>query len=159
FSQTGVFQHQGYFIDAVGGYQRNHRSLLNVAEEGDFLTYLLAHRIVRAAQDDVRLDTSPQKFLDAMLSGLGLELFGCANIGQQSYMQKKDVVSPHILAHLSDGLQERLTFNIADRAAYLADHYICAAGTSQSMNTLLDLVGDMRNDLDRAAQIFALSLL
>src|SRR5215469_1078829 len=93
-----------------------------------------------------------------MLRGLGLELFGGADIRKQCYVEKQHVITPDILAHLANSLQKRLSLDIANGTAHLADHNIGIAGARQSMNTLLDLVGNVGNDLNRAAQILTPSL-
>ena len=67
-------------------------------------------------------------------------------------MEKHDVFSPPLGGHLADGLQERLGFDIAYRTTDLYNGYI-GFRTLQGINTPLDLVGNMGDDLDRSTQI------
>ena len=57
------------------------------------------------------------------------------------------------LPQLADRFEERQAFDIADRAADLAQAEIFAVRSAQ--DEILDRVGDMRNDLNRGAQIIA----
>ena len=62
-----------------------------------------------------------------------------------------------IVAELADRLEERQPFDVADRAADLAQHEIEAVGVGQ--DEFLDRVGDVRDDLDGGAEIIAAPLL
>jgi hypothetical protein len=66
---------------------------------------------------------------------------------------------PDVLAHLADGLEERQRFDVADRPADLDDHDVRVAVAGDPRDALLDLVGDVRDDLDRAAEVVAAALL
>ena len=94
-----------------------------------------------------------------VLGRLGLQLAGRAEVRQQRDVDVQHVVAADILAHLADGLQERQALDIADRAADLDDHDIGAGWRATRGDAPLDLVGDMRDDLDRAAQVIAAPLL
>ncbi len=54
-----------------------------------------------------------------MLGGLGLKFLGRSDIRKEGHVDVKDVVTADILAHLADGFQEGLAFNVADGAADL----------------------------------------
>ena len=63
-----------------------------------------------------------------------------------------------MLAKLADGFEKRQALNIADRAADLDQHKIHLAPgliDRRGQDKALDLIGDVRNDLDRRAQIIA----
>ena len=49
--------------------------------------------------------------------------------------------------------------DVADGAAHLDDDHVRLAVAGDALDALLDLVGDVRDDLDRAAQIVAAALL
>ncbi len=68
----------------------------------------------------------------------------------------KRVVAAELDAELTDGLEERQRFDVADRAADLDEANLCVAGTE--LDAALDLVGDVRNHLDRGAEILAAPL-
>ena len=76
-------------------------------------------------------------------------------------MDVEHVVAPGVLAHLADRLQEGQALDVADRAADLDDHHLRAVlrGAIAERDARLDLVGDVRDDLDRAAEVVAPPLL
>jgi hypothetical protein len=59
---------------------------------------------------------------------------------------------------LTNGLHEGQSLDVADRAADLGDDHINVVG-DELLHRGLDLVGDVRNDLDRSAEVFPLALL
>ena len=74
-------------------------------------------------------------------------------------MDVQHVVPADVLAHLADGLEERQALDVADRPADLDDHHVRVAVAPDADDPLLDLVGDVRDDLDRAAEVVAAALL
>ena len=58
---------------------------------------------------------------------------------------------------LADRLEERQALDVADRAADLAEHEIDLV--LADVEEVLDLVGDVRDDLDRLAEVVAAALL
>ena len=72
--------------------------------------------------------------------------------GQEVFFGKFPLKLPH-------GFHEGLTFHIADSAADLGDDHIIVAGPSEQKHPPLDLVGDMRDDLDRFPEVRTLALL
>ena len=115
--------------------------------------------MVRAQDDDVGLDADPSELLDGVLRGLRLELAGRGERRQQRDVDVQDVRSPDVLAHLADGLEERQRLDVADGAADLDDDHVRIAVLADPPDPLLDLVGDVRDDLDRAAEVVAAALL
>ncbi len=107
----------------------------------------------------VGLDADPPQLLDGVLGGLGLELAGRREGRQQRHVDVQDVVPPDVLAHLADGLEERQALDVADRPADLDDHHVRVAVAAHADDPLLDLVGDVRDDLDRAAEVVPAALL
>jgi hypothetical protein len=67
------------------------------------------------------------------------------------------VVAAFLDAHLADGLEEGQRFDVAHGAADLDDRHVGAFGTALDVG--LDLVGDVGNDLDGLAEVFAAALL
>ena len=63
-------------------------------------------------------------------------------------MNKQAVFTTHLSLNLPAGLQKGLRFNIADRSADFGNQHIAGVVLSQGVNAVLNLVGDMRNDLD-----------
>jgi len=65
----------------------------------------------------------------------------------------------HVLAHLSDGFHERLALDVADRAADFDNHHVRVAEAANTRDALFDLVRDVGDDLDGAAEVVSLALL
>ena len=55
---------------------------------------------------------------------------------------------------MADGFEERQDLDVADRAAHLGDHNVHIGG-SELADALLDLVGDVRDDLHRSTEVLA----
>ena len=64
-----------------------------------------------------------------------------------------------VLAHLADGLEEREALDVADGPADLDDHDVGIAVASDPSDPFLDLVGDVRDDLDRSPEVIAATFL
>ena len=92
-----------------------------------------------------------------MLGGLGFQLTGGGQVGQQGGVDEQGAVRPHIVAELADGFQERQAFDIAHRAADLAQHEVLVrqVGTDER----LDGVRHVGDHLHRGAQVVAPPLL
>ena len=88
-----------------------------------------------------------------------------ARYGTSDTCRKKHVLPADVVAHLPGRLQERQRLDIADGAADLGDHDV---GTDRPQcrrlrlghrpDPVLDLVGDVRDDLDGVAEIFPAAL-
>ena len=115
--------------------------------------------MVGAQDDDVGLDADAAQLLDRVLGGLGLELARGGQGGEQRHVDVQHVRAADVLAHLADRLEERQRFDVADRPADLDDHDVRVAVARDPSDPFLDLVGDVRDDLDRAAEVVAATLL
>ena len=135
----------------------DHRILVHVAEQGDLGLDLLGQELLRATEKNLGLDTDLPEGLDAVLGRLGLQFPGGAKIRNQGEMDITDVLASQVAAQLADRLQERLPLDIPRRAPDLYDGNICHA--LQPEDSLLDLVRDVRNHLDRLPQIISPALL
>ena len=71
-------------------------------------------------------------------------------------MDEECVFAPNLVAHLTNGFQKRQRFDVADRAADFDDHHVRAVG--DGADRVFDFVGDVRNDLNRLAEIIAAPL-
>ena len=92
-----------------------------------------------------------------VLGGLGLELSGSGDEGNQGDVDEESVLAAVLLAHLADGFEEGKRLDIADRAADFADDHIDVVGNF--LDGGLDFVGDVRNHLHGFAEIVAAALL
>ena len=72
-------------------------------------------------------------------------------------MHVEHVVAAELDAHLADRLEERQRLDVADRAADL-DHAHVRVARAHA-DAVLDLVGDVRDDLHRRAEVVAATLL
>ena len=153
-AEAGGFEDERHFVDRAGGLQRDDGFLLHGAEERDLLAEGVRDRVVRAGDDDVRLDAEGAELAHGVLRGLRLELVGAADVGQQG-----DVDGERLRgiggAHLADRLEEDLPLDVADGAADLHDDDVRLELRTRSADASLDLVGDVRDGLDRAAEVVA----
>ena len=115
--------------------------------------------VIRTGHNHIWRDANGTQLAHRVLGGLGFQFGGSANIWQPGDMDVQGILTPHIAAHLAQRFQEGQRFNIANRAAHLDQHDLGARGALHLGNAALDLVGDVRDDLDRAAQIITAPLL
>ena len=116
-------------------------------------------RLVTAQDNDIRVDTHALQLLDTVLGGLGLVLVGAGEEGHQRHMDEHAVLPPHLQRYLTRGLQKGLTLYVPDGAADLGDDDVSPGLAPHAVDEVLDLVGDVRDDLHRRAQILAPPLL
>src|SRR5258708_6812955 len=152
-----LVQHHGDLVDRIHVPGRDHRLFLDVAKESDFPSLVFGQRPDRAAKERVGLDTDLAQLLDRVLGRLGLDLAGRGDVGHQREVDVADVVAAEVEPHLPDRLEERQRLDVADRAADLDDRHVGVAGAA--LDEGLDLVGDVRDDLHRAAEVVAAPLL
>ena len=151
-------QHLGDVVDArrvLGGDDRLH---VDVAHERDLGLHRLRDVAVGAAHDRVGLDADGPQRGNGVLRRLGLEFAGRADVRHQRDVEEEHVVAADVVAHLARGLEERLALDVADGAADLRDDDV-HVGARLSAHASLDLVGDVRNDLHRVAEVLAATLL
>ena len=151
----------GNLVDRVGVERGNHRLRRQVGEERDLAPVALADRPVGAAQDDVGLDADLAQFLHRVLRRFGLHLAGRRDVRDEREVDIAGVVAAERDAHLPDRLEKRQRFDVADRAPDL--HHgnlgLDAVDRRAGQDPALDLVGDVRNHLDGAAEVVAPALL
>ena len=122
-----------------------------VAEQSDLVLHCCVQRIFRAAHDDVRLDSHSLQFFYTGLRRFCLHFLGGAQIGDQRDMDQNHVLASLLMLELADGLKERLALDVADRATHLDDGDLRGLGRRIAVETALDLICDVRDDLHCAS--------
>jgi len=150
---TRLFENQRDFIKQIRRHQGNHRFLADIAKLGNFAGEFPFHRIVAAGKDHIRHDTHRAQFTDGMLGGFGFRLVCGAQVREPGDVHKSGIFAPKVIAQFPNGFEERLTFDIPDRSADFDQGDIRFSGAGQHVYPPLDLVGNMRNDLDCAAEV------
>ena len=122
-----------------------------VAEQRDLVLHCCVQRIFRAAHDDVRLDSHSLEFFYTGLRRFCLHFLGGAQIGDQRDMDQNHVLASLLMLELADGLKERLALDIADGSTHLDDGDLRVLGRRIAVETALDLICDVRDDLHCAS--------
>ena len=89
---------------------------------------------------------------------LGLELASVPDVGDEGQVDEHAAPASDVDRELSDRLQEGQRLDVADRAADLGDHDVDVGGLGDQKDPLLDLVGDVRDHLDGAAEVVPATL-
>ena len=155
--ETLVVQDEGDLVDARGVDGGDHGLHGHVAEVGDLALQALGDGLVAAADDHVGLDTPAAQLGHRVLGRLGLLLAG-HQVGHQGQVHVADVLPADVPAELADGLNEGDDLDVAHRAADLDDDDVDVV-VGQPAHPVLDLVGDVGDDLDGAAEEVAPPLL
>ena len=156
-------QHLGDVVDRrrVGG--GDHAVDVDVAHQRDLVLQRLGHVSVAAQDQRVRADADAAQRGHGVLRGLGLQLAGRREVRHQRHVQEEDVVAAHLVAHLPRRLEERQGLDVTDRAADLGDDDVgtvaLVVGLGHREDAALDLVGDVRDDLDGVTEVLAAPLL
>ena len=150
--------HARHVVDGRGVLASEHAIHVHVGERGDLGAHVVVDVVVAAQHDDVGLDAEAPQLLDGVLRGLGLHLMGRRDIGHERDVDVADVLGAGILLVLADGLDERLTLDVADRAAELGDDHVGVRLLLDAAELGLDGVRHMRDDLHRAAEEVAVAL-
>ncbi len=140
-------------IDALGVHQRHHGALLDAGEQRDLAPRGIVDGDLGATDQHVGLQADGAQFLHRMLGGLGLGLARGGDIGHQRQMHEQRAIGAQLDLELADRFQKRLGFDVADGAADLHQRDVGALPACE--DAPLDLVGDVGDDLDGAAQIIA----
>jgi hypothetical protein len=113
-------------------------------------------RTFGAAEQDVGLDAVAGQLTDAVLGRLGLQLARGGEVGHQRGVDKRRSAAAKVVAKLADCLDEGQAFDVADRAANLANDEVEPGRVGK--REFLDRVGDVGNDLDGGAEVVAAPL-
>ena len=133
------------------------RAEFDVAEQRDLALHVVGDRMLAAKNEHVGLDTDLHQLAHRVLRRLRLELTGGGDVRHQREMHEDRVLAADVVAELTDRFEERLRFDVADRAADLDDHDVGLG--RDALDRRLDLVGDVRNHLHRGTEEFAAAFL
>jgi hypothetical protein len=94
-----------------------------------------------------------------MLCGFRLELASRLNEWKPRDVHEKDVLTTDLIAQLAKSLQERLGLDVTDRPADLHQDDFSTGFLRNKTYPAFDLIGDVGDHLDRAAEEVAAPLL
>ena len=114
---------------------------------------------MRAADDDVGMDTDAAQLVDRVLRRLRLQLAGRLDERHERHVDVHDVLRPDLAPELAHRLEERERLDVADRAADLGDDDVGRPCLGSAPDSRLDLVRDVRDHLHGRAEEVALALL
>ena len=147
-------QHDRDLVEALGVGGVDDALDGHVAQVGDLALERIGDGLLAATHDGVGLDAAAAQLGDRVLRRLGLLLARRTDERHQRDVHVTDVVATDFEAVLTDGFEERQDLDVADGATDFGDDDIDIVGR-QRPDALLDLVGDVRNDLHRAPEIVA----
>ncbi len=131
---------------------------VDVGEERDLVADVVGERLGRAADDDVGMNADPAELVDGVLRRLRLQLAGRFDERDERYVQVDHVLGPDLAPELANRLEERQRLDVADGPADLGDDDVRRRDLLRAANASLDLVRDVRDDLDGRAEELALAL-
>ncbi len=115
-------QHQRHLVNRVLHVARlDHAARRNVAKHRKLLPHLGVERMLRAAEQDLRLQTDLAQFRDALLRRLRLQFARRADVGHERDVHVDDVLRADFENELPDRFEERQPFDVAGRAADFGD--------------------------------------
>ena len=142
-------------VDVAGGDDRLRGKR---GEQRDLLAHVVREAALGATDHHVGLDTDAPQLVDRVLRRLRLQLARVADVRHQREVDEHAAAAPDVDGELPNRLQERQRLDVAHRAADLGDHHIDVLALGDQLDAVLDLVGDVRHDLDRAAEVVAAAL-
>src|SRR6266508_2804833 len=157
-AQAGFLEHERHFVDAWHGEHGDYGSRLDVAEERYLVADVGGDGPVTAADYNVRLDANRAQLTNGVLGGLGLQLAGGRDVGQEGDVDRYGVVPALFVPHLPDCLEKRLSLDVSDGSTHLNDDYLRAGIAPDAANAFLDLVRNVGDRLNRPAQVVAAAL-
>ena len=110
-------------------------------------------------KQNVGSDTDLAQFANGVLRRFGFQFARGGDVRHQRDVNEERVAGAFFVAHLANRFQKRQRFDVADRAADLDDDDVRLVFLGDRADRVFDLVGDVRNDLDRLAEIVAAAFL
>ena len=158
-----AMQCQRHVVDRRHVGTLDNRVAVNVAHECNLRLDPFGQRAIGAQHQRVRRDANRPQRTDGVLRRLRLELTGCRQERNERHVHKGDVRASEVVAHLTGCLEEGLRFDVTNRAANFGDDDVGAiavlVGLRLAPHHILNLVSNMRNNLNGIAQILAAAFL
>ena len=156
FSQNNIrkimcFEHQRCLIQHRDRYVFNDTVRFHIAEQCNFLKDAFFYRFVCP---HIRFDPQSLQILNRVLRRLALMLIRSVKIRYERHMYIEGVLLTDLKSHLSDGLKERLAFNISRCSSDLGYDNIRPGRTPDIVNKRFDFIRDVWNHLDGFPEIF-----
>ena len=133
--------------------------LLNIAEESHLIPHMVINRIIGAAHQNIWPYAHALKALYTHLSWLGLHFARGLKIRNKSNLNDNGIFSAHVGLELSYSLQEWLALNIPYSSAYFNNRNSFLILRFSLIESILYLIGNMRNNLYSTAAVISPSLL
>ena len=150
----------GDVVDARGVRAADHGVDVDVAHAADLVAHGLRDFAVRADHDRLGLDADGAQRGHGVLRRLGLQFLRRADVRHQGDVEEEHVAAADVLADLAGGFEERLGLDVAHRAADFGDDDVRGVlALGGQPHAPLDLIGDVRDDLDGVAEVFAAAFL
>jgi len=153
FRNVHFLQHQWDAVKQVGSLQRDDGLNRHIAELRDLGAQSPLHWIVAARHDHIRQDADGAQFAHGVLGGFGFSFFGGFQVRQPGQVHEGGIAAPQVVAHFPDGFQKRLTLNIPDSSTNFNQGNIRVGSLANQRDAPFNFIGDVGNDLNRAAQI------
>src|SRR5438105_8832635 len=131
----------------------------DVREERDLLLDLSLQGVLAAGDDHVRLDPSGPEFPYALLRRLRLLLPDCPHHGDEGRVDEQDILLPLLLPKLANRFEEGHPLDVANGPADFHQGDVGVFLLPHLADQRLDLVRDVRDDLDRLAEVVAAAFL
>src|SRR2546425_7458707 len=131
----------------------------HIAEKRDLLLDLGLQRVLAAGDNHAGLNSHRPKFADALLGRLRLLFSHGAHDRYQGRVHEQDVLLADLLTELPDRLEERHALDVADRPADFHEDDVRLLFLSDRSELRLNLVRDVRDDLDRTPEVVSAALL
>ena len=135
----------------------DHPAHRHVAEEAQLVAKIVVERMVAAAHQDVGLDSDFAKLGHRLLGRFGFQLSCRIKIRNESDMHENHILGTRLVRKLTHGLEEGQSLDVPRGATDFGDQDVDAFPTG--VDALLDLVGHVRDHLNRLAQIVTPPLL
>jgi hypothetical protein len=144
-------------VDAAHVFRRDDAAHRHVRKQGNLALEVARDRPITTAQEHVGLNADLAHVAHRVLRWLRLQLARGGDVRDERDVHADRVLRALFNLELPQGLEEWQRLDVTDGAADLDDRHVDALGGA--VDVAFDLVGDVRDDLHRRAQIFTAALL